>query len=232
MARTHGAYAEYTAVALGTNAAVPIAKIPDGVTDEQAAALPIPAVTALGSLELLGTTSGQRLFVIGAIGAVGGFAVQMALSRCVYVIASVRGNVEDACRLGAEEVYDSNTVDVIGALHKSHPEGVDAVLDLVNGPAAIKRNAEVIRPGGSLVSTIFAADEAWFAEREIKAHNIAGNSNPFSTTEGLTEIAGMLTSGIITARIRSTVDLGHASEALDSLRKGGLRGKVLIRIEA
>ena len=47
MARTHGAYAEYTAVAPGVKTE-PLARIPDGVTDEQAAALPIPAITALG----------------------------------------------------------------------------------------------------------------------------------------------------------------------------------------
>jgi NADPH:quinone reductase-like Zn-dependent oxidoreductase len=55
MARTHGAYAEYTVVAPGVNTE-PLARIPDGVTDEQAAALPIAGITALRSLELLGVT--------------------------------------------------------------------------------------------------------------------------------------------------------------------------------
>jgi NADPH:quinone reductase len=50
MARTHGAYAEYTVVAPGVNTE-PLARIPDGVTDEQAAALPIAGITALRSLE-------------------------------------------------------------------------------------------------------------------------------------------------------------------------------------
>ena len=45
MARTHGSYAEYTAVAPAA-AMEPLARIPDGVADDQAAALPIPAVTA------------------------------------------------------------------------------------------------------------------------------------------------------------------------------------------
>src|SRR6202161_4611652 len=51
MARTHGAYAGYTAIAPGVKTD-PFAAIPEAVTDEQAAALPIPAITALGSLEL------------------------------------------------------------------------------------------------------------------------------------------------------------------------------------
>src|SRR6476620_2020692 len=95
MARTHGAYAEYTAVVPGVKAE-PLARIPDGVTDEQAAALPIPAITALGSLELLGVTTGQRLVVMGAAGTVGGYTVQMARDHGVHVIATVRGNADEA----------------------------------------------------------------------------------------------------------------------------------------
>src|SRR5580692_7900985 len=213
MARTHGAYAEYTAVVPGVRTE-PLAHIPDGVSDEQAAAVPIPAVTALGSLELLRVAAGQRLVVLGATGGVGGYAVQMARSRGAHVIATVRGDADEARRLGAEEVYDASAVDVIDALHRSHPYGVDAVLDLVNGSGAINRDAEILKPGGGLVSTIFAADEKWFAERHIAAHNIAG----------------MLADGIITARIQSTVALEGAGQILEKLRKGGLRGKALIRM--
>ena len=53
MARTHGSYAEYTAVAPAKME--PVARIPDGVADDQAAALPIPALTALQTVDLLET---------------------------------------------------------------------------------------------------------------------------------------------------------------------------------
>src|SRR5580692_1594195 len=174
MARAHGAYAEYTAVAPGSRTE-PLARIPVGVTDEQAAALPIPAITALGSLSLLGVAAGQRLVVMGATGGVGGYAVQIARSRGAHVIATVRGDADEARRLGAEEVCDAKAVEVVDALRASHPYGVGAVLDLVNDSKTIRRDAEILRPGGSLVSTIYAADEGWFAERQIKAHNIDGN---------------------------------------------------------
>src|SRR6478752_8006674 len=149
MARTHGAYAEYTAVAPGVKTE-PLARIPDGVTDEQAAALPIPAITALGSLELLGVTADQHLVVMGATGRVGGYAVQMARSRGVHVIATVRGDADEARRLGAEEVYDTKAVDVVDALRASHPDGVDAVLDLVNGCDTIRHDAKILKSGGRL----------------------------------------------------------------------------------
>jgi NADPH:quinone reductase-like Zn-dependent oxidoreductase len=136
-ARTHGSYAEYTAIAPSVKTE-PMARIPDGVSDEQAAALPIAGITALRSLDLLRVAASQRLIVMGATGGVGGYAVQMARARGVRVIATVRGDVGEARRLGAEEVYDTKAVEVVDALRAAHPDGVDAVLDLVNDSKAIR----------------------------------------------------------------------------------------------
>jgi NADPH:quinone reductase-like Zn-dependent oxidoreductase len=238
IARTHGSYADYTAVVPDARIE-PFARIPDGVTDEQAAALPIPAITALGSLELLGVTAGQRLVVMGATGAVGGYATQMARARGAHVIATVRGDVDAARRLGADEVYDSTAVDVIDALRASHPDGVDAVLDPVDGSGAIRRDAEVLRSGGTLVSTLYAADVPWFAERHIGAYNISSSAtrdspgahtNPAVSPRGLNDVARMLADGTITARIGSAVGLDDAGQVIEQLRSGGLRGKAVIRL--
>jgi NADPH:quinone reductase len=226
MARTHGSYAEYTAVSPAATME-PLAKIPDGVADDQAAALPTAAVTALRTIELLEVAAGEHVVVMGATGGVGGYAVQIARSRGAHVIATVRGDDGEARQLGAEEVYDSQAVDVVDALHAAHPDGVDAVLDLVNSADAIKRDAEVIRPGGRLVSTIFAADEGWFAKLQI---NNASSANPLISPQGLTAVGQMLADGTITARIGSTVDLDAAGQVLEKLRHGGLHGKAIIRL--
>ena len=110
----------------------PLARIPDGVTDQQVAALPVAGITALGALQLLGAAADQHLVIMGATGGVGGYAVQMAHARGAHVIATVRGDADEARRLGAEEVYDAKAGEVIDALRASHPDGVDAILDLVN----------------------------------------------------------------------------------------------------
>jgi NADPH:quinone reductase-like Zn-dependent oxidoreductase len=229
IARTHGTYAEYTAVVPGapTNA---IARIPDGVPDDQAAATPIPGITAFGSLELNGVAAGTWFVVMGATGGVGGYAVQMAKARGAHVIATVRGEADEARRLGAEEVYDSQTGDVIAAIKAKHPQGVDAVLDVVNGADAIRRDADVLKAGGHLVSTTYAADAAWFAERRITAHNFASFENPLASRQGLTEVGRLLASGTITARITTTEPLDAAGALLDRLRHGAIRGKAVIRI--
>jgi uncharacterized protein YidB (DUF937 family) len=80
-----------------------------------------------------------------------------------------------------------------------------------------------------LPRTIYAADEGWFSERQITAHNIAGNANPLASPQGLNQVAHMLADGTITVRIRSTVELGGAGQMLEMLRNGGLRGKAVIR---
>ena len=228
MARTHGSYAEYTAVAPGEKTE-PLARIPDGIPDEQAATLPIAGITALRSLELLGAAPGQVLVVMGGTGGVGGYTVQMARGRGVHVIGTVRGDVDEARRIGADEVYDTKAADVFDAVRTSHPDGVDAVLDLVNGPDVIRRDAEILKPGGGLVSTRYAADKEWFAERHITAFNIATLTNPLSSPEGLTKVARLLADGTITARISSIVQPDHIGDALEKLRSSGLHGKAVIR---
>jgi len=249
MARRHGAYAEYTALPEASpSLPTPIARIPDAVSDEQAAALPVAALAALGSLELLGTGAGQRLVVTGAAGAVGGYAVQLARHRGAHVIATVRSVVrglpsadhtagvrlhsgaDEARRLGADEVFETGDGDVVAAIKAAYPDGVDAVLENVSGQDAIRRDAEMLEPGGRLVSTTHAADASWFAERQITAQNISGPTNPLASPAGLAELARLVETGTIDARVRKVVPLEDALHILDRLRQGGLSGKALIRI--
>jgi NADPH:quinone reductase-like Zn-dependent oxidoreductase len=209
----------------------PLARIPDGVTDEQAAVLPIAGITALRPLELLGVTAGQRLLVMGATGGVGGYTVQMARSRGAHVVATVRGDVDEAHRLGAEEVYDTNAVDVFDTLRASHPDGVEAVLDMVNGSDGIRRDAEILKSGGNLVSTRYAADEGWFADARSR-HTTLPQSRIHCLPQGLTKVASMLADGTITTRIRSTAQLDRVGEMREKLRNGTLHGKAVIRLSA
>jgi NAD(P)-dependent dehydrogenase (short-subunit alcohol dehydrogenase family) len=177
---------------------------------------------------LLKVAAGQRVVVMGATGGVGGYAVQMARALGAHVLATVRGDADEARRLGAEEVYDTKAVDVIDALHAAHSDGVDAILDLVNGKDAIRRDAEILKPGGGVVSTIGAADETWFAGRQVKAYNINAELNPAESSQGLDQVARMLAEGKITARISTTVDLDGAAAACGAKPSSGSRGDVWI----
>jgi NADPH:quinone reductase-like Zn-dependent oxidoreductase len=225
----HGSYAEYTVVGDVSKPGL-IARTPDGVADDQAAALPVAALTALGSLNLVGVANGKYLAVMGASGGVGGYAVQMARAHGAHVIATVRGDTNEARNLGAEEVFDASAGDVIDKIRARYPGGVDAVLDLVTGKDAIQRAADILKPGGRLVSTIQSADVEWFKERQIVAHNIGGGNNPDFSPQGLATVGRMFVEGTITARVRMTADLAAAGDVLDRLRRGGIRGKAVIRL--
>jgi NADPH2:quinone reductase len=229
MARSHGAYAEYTSVPTN-DPSQPIARISDELTDQQAAALPIPAITALGSVDWLKVSQGQSLIIFGATGAVGGYAVQIARAAGAKVIAIVRGDEEEARALGAHEVYNSGDKNLVGLVRETYPDGVDAILDLVNGPDKILSDIELIKENGRLVSTIYAADEHWFTEQHVTAHNIAGQTNPFSTVDGLIEVGRLLINGTITTRIQVVADLNTAGETLEKLKTGGIHGKVLLKV--
>ena len=119
---------------------------------------------------------------------------------------------------------------MIDALRAAHPDGVDAVLDLVNDPDAIRRDAEIIRPAEAW-SPRSSPPRRLVAQRQITAHNHASSANPLITPQGLVTVAQMLADGTITARIRSTFGLDAAGQILDELRHGGLRGKAVIRLE-
>jgi len=69
-----------------------------------------------------------------------------------------------------------------------------------------------------------------FAERQITAHNISSITNVLSSPQGLNQVARMVAEGTITVRINSTVELDGAAQMLEKLRKGGLRGKAVIRL--
>ncbi|MBV8529687.1 MAG: NADP-dependent oxidoreductase [Candidatus Eremiobacteraeota bacterium] len=231
IARDHGAYAEYTVVPENEQGQ-PVSKIPDAVGDADAAALPTAGLTALASLEALEVSKGTTLLILGATGGVGGFAVQIARDRGTRVIGTGRSaNESDARSLGVEEfiAYDrSNVADVVTT---AHPEGVDAVLDLVDDADAIKAMARLIHAGGRIVSTIGATDEEWFAQRKITAQNLYTLDTPQASHSGLRTLVELLEQGRIRVIIAGERALSDAVEALEESKRGSVNGKLVITID-
>src|SRR5918995_2704002 len=123
-----GAYAEYS-----TASAAAIAKKPQGVSHEQAAAIPVAGVTAWQALfDRGGLHSGQIALVAGAAGGVGHFAVQFAKVAGARAIGtgSMR-NRDFVLGLGADEYVDYTQQDVGETM-----SGADVALDTVGGEVA------------------------------------------------------------------------------------------------
>lgn len=224
-ARQFGAFAERTLVA-----GEPLTAIPDALGDDRAAALPTPALTALASLEVLDVKSGSSLLVIGAAGAVGGAAVQIARHRGARVTAFVRSGDESKARAFGADVVIASDQDARGAIRGTTQEPFEAVLDLVSDGEKLKGNSILVRPGGRLVTTIHVADLDWFSERGIAATNIVLMETPEYSVRGLDEVAKMVVNGTLDVPLAGEKRLAEASGLLDGMRAGSVSGKFVVRI--
>ncbi|HCT79368.1 MAG TPA: alcohol dehydrogenase, partial [Micromonosporaceae bacterium] len=137
-----GAFAEYMGVR-----EVRIALKPAGLTFEQAAAVPLAALTALQALRDKGKIqAGQQVLINGASGGVGTFAVQLAkvFGTKVTAVCSTR-NVDTARSLGADRVIDYTREDFVQS-----GQVYDLILD-VAGNRSIADRKRALAPNGILV---------------------------------------------------------------------------------
>ncbi len=140
-----GFYAEYVALA-----EYEVARIPEGLTAEEAGALGADGVTALRGLEdQLHLAPGQALMVYGASGGIGHLAVQLAkrMGARVLAVASGRDGVELVRGLGADAAVDGKRDDVARAVRDFAPDGLDAALVLAHGDGLAPALA-LVRQGG------------------------------------------------------------------------------------
>lgn len=227
-ARTHGAFADYTVVPQ-ESPDDPVAKIPDDVGDADAAALPTPGLTALASLDLLRIGKGETLLINGASGAVGSIASQIARARGATVIGTVHSGKEHVAQsMGVEVPIPYDRVDVVDVVSKQYPAGIDALLDLVSDAEAIKHLGTLVRRGGTVVSTLYTADIAWFEQRGVTAVNVVLNKAPQSGHSGLRELAKLVETGIVRVTISEEHDLRDAAVALDRSKSGKAGGKIVL----
>jgi NADPH:quinone reductase-like Zn-dependent oxidoreductase len=232
IARERGAYAEYTVVP-EDDRAQPIARIPDGVSDAHAAALPTASLTALSALEALGAGSGTQLLVTGATGGVGGFAVQLAREHGAHVIGIASSKHYALARsLGVDDFVAYDYGDPIDAVKDAHPSGIDAVLDTASDTDRLKKIGELVRQGGSVVSIVQAADVAWFARHGINAINLVMSQTPQSSHDALRQLADLVDKKRLRVTIAEEYRLSEAEDALDHSKAGHVDGKIILTVDS
>jgi NADPH:quinone reductase-like Zn-dependent oxidoreductase len=223
LARGLGSYAEYGVV----DAAGPLAKMPEGMLFEQAAAVPTASMTAHTLIEAARVDEGQTVLIVGATGGVGQSAIQLAADQGAAVIATAPADEADVLRyLGAAETVDHTAGPVADQVLAAHPNGVDAVLDLVSPPDRIASVASVVRPGGAIASTIGALDPDTLAAREIRAVNV----QTAASGRLLGILADMVDSDRLRIRIQAQVPLADTPALLKDIRTAPARGKTVITI--
>jgi NADPH:quinone reductase-like Zn-dependent oxidoreductase len=226
----HGGFAESIAVAeeaLGPK--------PANLSFEQAAAVPLAALTALQGLRDAGKIGpGQRVLIVGASGGVGTFAVQLALAFGAEVtgVCSAR-NLELVRSLGAHRIIDYTREDFTRGETK-----YDLIFHLAgtHSPAACRR---ALMPKGTLVQSSGDAKGRWLGpltrifQAAVLSPFVSQNLAQLETKrsqEDLTFLAELIEAGKLTPVIDRTYPLRETAEAIRYLETGRARGKVVIAV--
>jgi NADPH:quinone reductase-like Zn-dependent oxidoreductase len=200
--------------------------MPDWLSFEEAAALPIAALTALNGLRRAGVRKGTRVLINGATGGVGHFGVQAAKARGAHVTATCSaGNAVLAGELGADEVYGYSGDHTI-----RKETQFDAILDAW-GMMANKDIHRLLKPGGIYASTLFMP---WTIFRASWVRTRFGikmtSSHMRKKTQDYDELEALIENKKLKVVIENIFPLEKSSEAFDKAEFGKPRGKIVIKM--
>jgi NADPH:quinone reductase-like Zn-dependent oxidoreductase len=226
-----GSFAEF-AVATTSSIAV----VPDGLGDDDAAAIPLAAITALQALrDQAEVTASQRVLVIGAGGGVGVYAVQLAAAMGAVVTGVCSaGKVELVRSLGAANVIDYEAADwTDGTTYDAIVDNVGterlsacrrALTDtgiyvMIGGP----KSNPWIDPIGRVI-----AGKAGFAFRSQRFRQFTA----VMSSDDLRILWEHVEAGELRAVVDRTISLDGVADAVELLASGHARGKTVVRIPA
>lgn len=217
-----GASAEYVLAPASALAAAPTS-----IPLADAAALPVVGLTAWQALfDHAGLRAGQRILIVGAGGAVGGYAVQLAKAAGAHVIAT--GSPRSRARLmahGADEIIDHTAAQVAGAVS----EPVDVLLNLAPiSPEQFAVLAGLVRDGGVVVSTTVWMPAPADASRGVRGIDLFVRSD----ASQLSELVARVDRGELAVDIAERVGLADLASVHARAVDGALGGKIVIMVAA
>jgi NADPH:quinone reductase-like Zn-dependent oxidoreductase len=215
-----GAYAEYAIASAGM-----LSKKPISLSHIGAASVPVVAVTAWQALfDHARLQAGQTVVIHGAAGSVGSFAVQLARRAQLHsIVTAGTADLEYLRSLGADKVIDYQT-----QRFEDQIWDADAVLDLVGGDTQA-RSFQILRRGGTLISTVSKPDQSLATQHGITAAFFLVDV----TSQRLCEICTLIDRGELTTRIGAVLPFADAREAhmmLDG-RLAHPKGKIVLRVQ-
>ena len=227
-----GAFGEY--VLMSEDRAV--VRKPDNVSFEQAAAVPIAAITALQALrDSGGVEAGDKVLINGASGGVGTYAVQIAkwMGAEVHGVCSTR-NVEMVRSLGADRVIDYKKENYVQG-----DEVYDVIIDNV-GNHSLMSNRRVMSDDGVLV-IVGGMPGDWLGPLMrplgalIVSPMVSQQFSPFLaqlSKDDMQLLADLMGEGSLRSRIDRRYSLEEVPEAVRYSESGRARGKIIIAVDA
>lgn len=206
---------------------------PADVSFIEAAAVPISALAALQGLRKGKVQAGQRVLVIGAGGGVGSYAVQLAVAAGADVTGICSAAKMDLVRsLGADDVLDYTREQITDGGRR-----YDLILD-TGGNRKLRELRRALTPTGTLV---IVGAEVGGMKQGIERQLLAMLLNPFirqhlrsyvsmPNEADLQSLADQLAAGTLRAAVDRTFPLADAGEAIQYMRDGKAKGKVVVTV--
>ncbi|WP_234441009.1 NAD(P)-dependent alcohol dehydrogenase [Streptomyces scabiei] len=226
------AFAEYAATRPDR-----IAPKPTGLTFEEAATVPVSALTALQAVRDKGKIQeGQQVLITGAAGGVGTFAVQLAHAFGARVTAVASTPKLDAVRaLGADDVLDYTREDFLAGSRR-----YDAIIDIA-GNRGLGDLRHALTPRGRLVITGGETNGAWLGgtDRQLRAQMLSpftgrhlGTFISSEHADGLRDLTVLIDSGTLSPVVDRVYPLAETAAAVRRLLAGRATGKVALALPA
>jgi len=208
-----------------------LAELPDEVSLEQAATLPVAGLTALRALEVGGFVLGKRVLVTGASGGVGRFAIQLAKLAGAHVTGLAR-RTAGLSELGADEV-----------IQVLEPEGptYDVIIDAVGG-ATLGTAIGRVAPSGTIISFASTSDEpVSYPTRTLFARAPGARlyglfvfpelAKHASGTSDLRRLAELVAAGKLDPQIDLVASWTQAGDAIEALLDRRVNGKAVLTVD-
>ncbi len=216
-----GTYAEFVAVSERST----LTRTPSGMSAVVAASTPTAGMTGLSIVDALAPLDGKSVVIVGAAGGVGSFATQFAASVGAHVIANARA--DNAARMvayGAAEVIDHSAGPLHELIDRTHPDGIDVLVDLANDADEFANLAGLVRTGGSALTTRYVANADALAANGVSALNFQVPASP----ELLERVANALVTDSIVPPPIKRISLRQAPAVLAGENGSTFDGKTVI----
>lgn len=220
MQRKGGTWAEYAAVSKDSL----LLKIPEEMTFTEAAAIPVAGNTVLKAFQALSLQRGDSLFIAGASGAIGTFAIQLAKKRGIHVASSASLKNHAYMRsLGADLTVDYHDSDWPEQVRAWRQDGVDAALAIQ--PNTGMTSMEVVKNNGVIVPV---SNDQFNGERNISIRSLPHQAD---IHHELKTMMKQVAKNDIQLTIEQIYPFDKALDALHKTTTRHARGKVVIDLE-
>jgi NADPH:quinone reductase-like Zn-dependent oxidoreductase len=201
---------------------------PRNLSFVEAASLPLAGCTAWDAMQFMRIHPGHTVLIHAAAGGVGSLAVQMAKASGARIIGTCRAANQDLVRsLGADAVIDYRTADFVKAvLRETDGQGVEAVYDTVGGDT-LSRSIALTKPYGRMVSIVNTTGDLNGAYLKNLSLYFGFMDRARHKMEALRLMAER---GQIRPVIDTVLALNQVAEGHRRIEKGGVRGKIVLRI--